>query len=122
MMLDLTQSVKGLASKMDARFTSMDARFDTVDMRFTSMDARFDTVDMRLTGVEGRLTGVESRLTNIEDAVVDLRQEMTDEATATRALLGQAFEHISDQMASKDQAIQPSLIFRHSRSRTRATV
>lgn len=101
MIIDLTQSVKGLESKMDTRF---------------------DTVDTRLTGVEGHLTGVEGHLTNIEEAVVDLRQEMIDDSTATRALLGQAFEHISDQMASKDQAIQPSLIFRHSRSRIRATV
>ncbi len=68
------------------------------------------------------MTEVKGRLISIEDAVVDLRQEMTDEWTATRALLGQAFEHISDQMASKDHAIQPSLIFRHSRSRTRTTV
>lgn len=51
-----------------------------------------------------------------------MREEMRDDSAATRALLGQAFEHISDQMASQDHAIQPSMIFRHSRSRTRSAV
>jgi chromosome segregation ATPase len=62
---------------------------------------------------------VKDRLTSIEDNIFDMRDEMRAEQSATRALLGQAFEHISDQMASKDQAVQPSVIFRHSRTRTR---
>lgn len=62
---------------------------------------------------------VKDRLLGIEDNIFDMRDEMRVEQSATRALLGQAFEHISDQMASKDQAVQPSVIFRHSRTRTR---
>jgi uncharacterized protein YoxC len=94
MILSLTQSVQGLESNMKGLESKMDDRFDAVD-------ARFD---------------------RIEDTIDDLRSEVRSENIVTRSLLNQAFEHISDQMASKDQSIQPSLIFRHSRSRTRATV
>lgn len=53
----------------------------------------------------------------LEDVVDILRIEMRrDESTATRALLNQAFEHISDQIAREDHTQIPSLIFR-SRSR-----
>ena len=56
---------------------SMDARFDTIDTRLSSMDARFD---------------------RLEDQLGDFRDEFHAESRATRTLLNQAFEHISDQL------------------------
>ena len=48
-----------------------------------------------------------------------MRSEMRDESVATRALLNQAFEHISDQIARDDHMQTPSMIFR---SRPRQTI
>ncbi len=94
MVLTLIQSVQGLEVNIKGLESKIDARFDGVD-------ARFD---------------------RIEDTIDDLRSEVRSENIVTRSLINQAFEHISDQMANQDQAIQPSLVFRHSRSHTRATV
>jgi hypothetical protein len=101
MILSLTQSVQGLEVNMKSLGANMKSLESKMDTRFDAVDARFD---------------------RIEDTIDDLRSEVRSENIVTRSLLNQAFEHISDQIASKDQSIQPSLIFRHSRSRTRATV
>ncbi len=63
---------------------SMDARFDTIDTRLSSMDARFDSMD--------------ARFDRLEDQLGDFRDEFHAESRATRTLLNQAFEHISDQL------------------------
>jgi predicted RNase H-like nuclease (RuvC/YqgF family) len=56
-----------------------------------------------------------SRFDRLEDTVNDLRTEMRDDSAATRALLNQAFEHISDQIALDGKPIQPSIVFRTQR-------
>jgi predicted RNase H-like nuclease (RuvC/YqgF family) len=56
-----------------------------------------------------------SRFDRLEDTVNDLRTEMRDDSAATRALLNQAFEHISDQIAREGKPIQPSIVFRTQR-------
>ena len=63
------------------------------------------------------MIAVKGQLNTLSDTVSDMREELHAESSATRALLSQAFEHISDQMAEPDHQPIPSLVFR-SRSRT----
>ena len=70
---------------------SMDARFDTIDTRLSSMDARFDSMD-------ARFDSMDARFDRLEDQLGDFRDEFHAESRATRTLLNQAFEHISDQL------------------------
>ena len=58
---------------------------------------------------------VKSRLWSLEESILDIRDEMRSENQATRALLNQAFEHISDQIAREGKPIQPSIVFRTQR-------
>ncbi|MBP9779917.1 hypothetical protein KBD33_04840 [Candidatus Gracilibacteria bacterium] len=55
---------------------------------------------------------VKDRLGSLEETVYDFREEFRSESTATRSLLNQAFEHISDQIAEPDHKPIPSLVFR----------
>ncbi len=63
------------------------------------------------------MTAMRDQLNTLSDTVSEMREEHHAESSATRALLSQAFEHISDQMAEPDHQPIPSLVFR-SRSRT----
>ena len=56
-----------------------------------SMDARFDTIDTQLSSIG-------TRFDRLEDQLGDFRDEFHAESRATRTLLNQAFEHISDQL------------------------
>jgi archaellum component FlaC len=94
----LEANMKALESKIDDRFDAIDDRFDAIDDRFDAIDDRFD---------------------RIEDTIDDLRSEVRGENIVTRSLINQAFEHISDQMANKDQSIQPSGVFLRTRPRSR---
>ena len=58
------------------------------------------------------MTHVKGRLDSLEDTMCDFREEFHSESAATRSLLNQAFEHISDQIASPDKKPVPSLVFR----------
>ena len=60
---------------------------------------------------------VKGKIDTLSETVLDLKDELHAESSATRALLSQAFEHISDQMAEPDHQPIPSMVFR-SRSRT----
>lgn len=51
--------VKDLRSEMNARFTSIEARFAD---GFTSIEGRFASIDGRFASIEDRLTAIESRL------------------------------------------------------------
>ncbi len=62
------------------------------------------------------MTHVKGRLDSLEDTMYDFREEFRSESTATRSLLNQAFEHISDQIAQPDHKPVPSLVFRSRRS------
>lgn len=93
-----------LAMMKDLR-NDMKTGFEQVDKRFEQVDKRFEQVDQRFASLE-------SRMEHIEDAVSDLRDEVRAESATTRVLLNQAFEHISDQIASDDHQIKPSMVFR----------
>ena len=84
LILNLSSSVKHIESEMGSMKSEMGS------MK-SEMNARFD---------------------NIENTLADTKQEMQDEAIATRSLINQAFEHISDQMSQNDKPIQPSIVFR----------
>jgi chromosome segregation ATPase len=55
---------------------------------------------------------VKLRLTGLEDTVLNMRDEMRGESSSTRALISQAFEHISDQMVAEGKPQKSSAIFR----------
>ena len=61
---------------------------------------------------------VKSQLWTLEENVLDIMDEMRSENQATRSLINQAFEHISDQIAREGKPIQPSLVFRTQRHKT----
>jgi chromosome segregation ATPase len=58
------------------------------------------------------MTSVKGRLGSLEETMYDFREEFRSESAATRSLLNQAFEHISDQIAEPDHKPIPSLVFR----------
>ena len=70
----------------------------------TDMKTGFEQVDQRFEQID-------TRLVRLEESVLDLRDEVRGESTATRALLNQAFDHLSDQIASESRVPTPSPVF-----------
>jgi predicted RNase H-like nuclease (RuvC/YqgF family) len=94
LLTELTVSVKNLESEMGSMKSEMGSMKSEMGSMKSEMGSRFD---------------------RLEDTVNDLRTEMRDDSAATRALLNQAFEHISDQIALDGKPIQPSIVFRTQR-------
>jgi chromosome segregation ATPase len=122
MILELQKAMMAWFEQVDKRFEQVDKRFEQVDKRFEQVDKRFDTLESKVDTLESRVWNLETsvqsldaRIQRLEDAVDTVRTEMRDDSAATRALLNQAFEHISDQIAREGKPIQPSIVFRTQR-------
>lgn len=60
-----TADISEFRETTEARFRSIDARFDSVDARFDSIDSRFGSIDSRFDSIDSRFDSVHSRLDNM---------------------------------------------------------
>ncbi len=65
----IRQSIRGLESRLGARFDALEARFDALEARFSALEARLTAVETRLTALETRLTALVARVTALETRV-----------------------------------------------------
>jgi hypothetical protein len=50
--VEMSEAVRSLEHRMDARFEAVDRRFEAIDRRFEAIDRRFDTVDRRVDALD----------------------------------------------------------------------
>jgi predicted nuclease with TOPRIM domain len=88
---------------------------DVSELKSDFSELKSDVSELKsdVSELKSDVSNMNMRLSSLENIVLDLRDEVRSESSATRALLGQAFEHISDQIAQDDgKPILSSWVFR----------
>lgn len=77
----MEQDIEARFSSIDRRFDGVDARLDSMDKRFDGTDSRLDAMDKRFDGIDARLDGIDSRLDAMDKRFdgIDQRLDGIDE-------------------------------------------
>ncbi len=80
-------------NKFDARFDTMDTRFDQVDVRLDTMDTRFDQVDVRLDTIDTSLGELKELGKKHENDLTELKKIVTNHEFITTELSKTVKDH-----------------------------
>jgi chromosome segregation ATPase len=80
--------MRRLERKIDARFGSIDARFDSIDARFGSIDTRFERIEARLASHDRRFDSIDEKLNALLQMAKRWHGEDRMTSTSTRSASG----------------------------------
>jgi hypothetical protein len=103
MVKDTLVTLDGRMTNMEGRMTTMEGQMTSMDGRMNNMEGQMTSMDGRMNNMEGQMTSMDGRMANTEfwndkafTAIEDLRADMHTDGLATRGMIYEAFEQISD--------------------------
>jgi chromosome segregation ATPase len=93
------QEVLASIKSIDQKVSSLDQKVSSLEGDIKSLKKDVHSLDERVTNLDKTMSSGFDRLENL---VLDTRDESRAESRATRTLLDQAFQHISDHLVHQD--------------------